>query len=217
MVTGMSISETLRPASLRAQGRSTEPERRAPRERPRRQVRRRIADVQGCLLSRFEGRRHGRCRGEEDRWRKHRTRTSAASNAGDEFCLKSTDGPAGRWSRPLAGIAPDFARYLIEFPSGDMDTRPGLGLRSREVAAIAALAALGNAAPELTAPIATGLNGGVLQAEIVEILMRTAVYAGFPAALNGLSAPTKGFPPQAATDDATRAGAAQGWRPRRAA
>ena len=98
-----------------------------------------------------------------------------------------------------------------------MDTRHGLGLRSREVAAIAALAALGNAAPQLTAPIATGLNGGVLQAEIVEILMRTAVYAGFPAALYGLSAPTKGFPPQAATDDATRAGAAQGWRPRRAA
>lgn len=46
----------------------------------------------------------------------------------------------------LQDITPDSARYLIEFPLGDIYARPGLGLRSREIATIAALTALGNAA-----------------------------------------------------------------------
>ncbi len=93
----------------------------------------------------------------------------------------------------LADIAPDFARYLVEFPFGDTYSRPGLDLRSREVATIAALAALGNAAPQLKVHIAAGLNVGLSRVEIVEILMQMAVYAGFPAALNGLFAAREVF------------------------
>jgi 4-carboxymuconolactone decarboxylase len=76
----------------------------------------------------------------------------------------------------LADIAPDFARYLIEFPFGDIYSRPGLDLRTRELATIAALTALGNAS----------LNIGCSREEIVETIIQMAVYAGFPAALNGL-------------------------------
>ena len=86
----------------------------------------------------------------------------------------------------LADIAPDFGRYLIEFPFGDIYTRPALDLRSREVATIAALTALGNAAPQLKVHIQAGLNVGLSRDEIVETIMQMAVYAGFPAALNGL-------------------------------
>ncbi len=86
----------------------------------------------------------------------------------------------------LQDIAPDFARYLIEFPFGDIYARPGLDLRSREIATIAALTALGNAAPQLKVHIAAGLNVGLTQEEITEVIMQMAVYAGFPAALNGL-------------------------------
>ncbi len=71
--------------------------------------------------------------------------------------------------------------------------RPGLDLRSREIATIAALAALGNAAPQLKVHIAAGLNVGLTRSEIVEILMQMAVYAGFPAALNGLFAAKEVF------------------------
>ena len=88
----------------------------------------------------------------------------------------------------LQDIAPDFARYLIEFPFGDIYARPGLDLRSREIATIAALTALGNAEPQLKVHIAAGLNVGLTQEEITEVIMQMAVYAGFPAALNGLFA-----------------------------
>ena len=88
----------------------------------------------------------------------------------------------------LRDIAPDFARYLIEFPFGDIYARPGLDLRSREIATIAALTALGNAEPQLKVHIAAGLNVGLTQEEITEVIMQMAVYAGFPTALNGLFA-----------------------------
>ena len=108
--------------------------------------------------------------------------------------LASIDGQAGqKVVDALADVAPDFARYLIEFPIGDIYSRPDLGLREREIATIAALTALGNAAPQLKVHIEAGLNVGLGRAEIVEILMQMAVYAGFPAALNGLFAAKEVF------------------------
>ena len=59
-----------------------------------------------------------------------------------EKALADIDGKAGQnVIDALADIAPDFARYLIEFPFGDIYSRPGLGLREREIATIAALCA----------------------------------------------------------------------------
>lgn len=108
--------------------------------------------------------------------------------------LRQIDGEAGeRVIDSLADIAPDFARYLIEFPFGDIYSRPGLDLRSREIAVIAALTAMGNAAPQLKVHLQAALNVGVTRQEIVEIIMQMAVYAGFPAALNGLSAAREVF------------------------
>jgi len=103
--------------------------------------------------------------------------------------LDDIDGEAGQnVIDALADIAPDFATYLLEFPFGDIYSRPGLGVREREIATIAALAAMGNAEPQLRVHIHAGLNVGLTREEIVEILMQMAVYAGFPAALNGLFA-----------------------------
>src|ERR1700740_1967619 len=84
-------------------------------------------------------------------------------------------------------------RYLIKFPFGDIYSRPGLDLRSREIATIAALTAMGNAAPQLKVHIEAGLNVGISRDEVVEIIMQMAVYAGFPAALNGLFAAKEVF------------------------
>lgn len=103
--------------------------------------------------------------------------------------LQRVDGKGGEAVvDSLRDIAPDFARYLIEFPFGDIYARPGLDLRSREIATIAALTALGNAEPQLKVHIAAGLNVGLTQEEITEAIMQMAVYAGFPEALNGLFA-----------------------------
>ena len=93
----------------------------------------------------------------------------------------------------LKQISPDFARYLIEFPFGDIYARPGLDLREREIATIAALTALGFAGPQLEVHVAAGLNVGLTKQEIVEIIIQMAVYAGFPAAINGLNAAKAAF------------------------
>nr|WP_314262297.1 carboxymuconolactone decarboxylase family protein [uncultured Devosia sp.] len=81
-----------------------------------------------------------------------------------------------------------LATLFIRIPFGDIYSRPGLDLRSRESATIAALAAMGNAAPQLKMHIGAGLNVGLTRQEIVELLVQMAVYTGFPAALNGLFA-----------------------------
>jgi 4-carboxymuconolactone decarboxylase len=101
--------------------------------------------------------------------------------------LSEIDGNAGvRVIESLNDIAPDFARYLIEFPFGDIYSRQGLDLKYREIATVSALTALGNAQPQLKVHIRAALNVGCSKAEILEVIMQMAVYAGFPAALNGL-------------------------------
>ncbi|WP_027132999.1 carboxymuconolactone decarboxylase family protein [Geminicoccus roseus] len=108
--------------------------------------------------------------------------------------LAEIDGKAGeRVIEALAEIAPDFAKMLIEFPFGDVYTRPGLDLRSREIATIAALTAMGTATPQLKVHIEAGLNVGLTRDEITETIIQMAVYAGFPAALNGLFAAKEVF------------------------
>src|SRR5215475_5994483 len=93
----------------------------------------------------------------------------------------------------LRDIAPDFATHLIEFAFGDIYSRPGLDLKSRQIATVAALTALGTATPQLRAHIHGALNVGWTRTEIVEVIMQMAVYAGFPAALNGLAAAKEVF------------------------
>ncbi|MRT11061.1 carboxymuconolactone decarboxylase family protein [Enterobacteriaceae bacterium RIT711] len=108
--------------------------------------------------------------------------------------LKEVDGHAGEnVIKSLSDIAPDFARLLIEFPFGDIYSRPGLDLKAREIAVVAALTALGNATPQLKVHIQGALNVGCSEQEIIEVIMQMAVYAGFPCALNGLFAAKEVF------------------------
>lgn len=103
--------------------------------------------------------------------------------------LAEVDGPAGlEIVAALSRDFPDFARYLVEYPFGDVYSRPGLGLRERELAVVAALAALGNAGPQLRVHLEAALHVGCTPIELHEVLVQISVYAGFPAALNGLAA-----------------------------
>ena len=87
----------------------------------------------------------------------------------------------------LRGIAPDFADWIVDFSYGDVMARPGLDLRSRQLATVAALTALGNAQPQLRVHVAGALRVGCRPQEIIEVILQMAVFAGFPAAINALT------------------------------
>lgn len=108
--------------------------------------------------------------------------------------LKEVDDHAGeKVIAALKDIAPDLGRHIVEFGFGQIYTRPGLTLRQRELATVAMLAALGNATPQLKVHIEAALNVGLSREEIVETLIQTAVYAGFPASLNAVFAAQEVF------------------------
>jgi 4-carboxymuconolactone decarboxylase len=95
--------------------------------------------------------------------------------------------------RVLETIAPDLARFTVEFGYGDIMARPALDLKTRQLATVAALTALANAAPQLRFHIEGALNVGWKPLEVVEVIMLSTVYAGFPAALNGVLAAKEVF------------------------
>ena len=86
----------------------------------------------------------------------------------------------------LEEISPDLKKYAVEFAFGDIHCRPGLSLQCREIATIAALTALGTAPTQLRAHIHGALNVGCSEQEVLETILQMALYAGFPAAINGL-------------------------------
>src|SRR4030081_2366837 len=75
-------------------------------------------------------------------------------------------------------VAPDLARYVVEFGYGDVYSRPGLDDRSRQLTAIAALSALGGAEPQLEYHIGIALNVGVEPREIVETIIPLPPFLG---------------------------------------
>jgi 4-carboxymuconolactone decarboxylase len=99
--------------------------------------------------------------------------------------LAEVDGEAGqRVIEAMQSVAPDLARYVIEFGFGDVYSRDGLDLRTRELATVAGLVALGHAQPQLKVHVHGALNVGCTPAEIVEVIIQMVLYAGFPAAIN---------------------------------
>ncbi len=103
--------------------------------------------------------------------------------------LTKIDGEAGQnVIDSLQDICPDLARFTIEYPFGDIYTRPALDLKSREIATVAALTALANCQPQLKVHLNAAMNVGCTEDEIKEVILQMSVYAGFPAALNGMFA-----------------------------
>lgn len=74
-----------------------------------------------------------------------------------------------------------FQDLITRFAWGDVWARPGLDRRTRSCITISLLAALGHH-EELAMHVRAGLRAGLSPAEIQEVLLHTAVYAGVPAA-----------------------------------
>jgi 4-carboxymuconolactone decarboxylase len=101
--------------------------------------------------------------------------------------LDEIDGPAGRQVvASLEQVAPDLARFIVEFGFGEVYSRPGLDRRSREITTIATLTALGGCEPQLSVHVGAGLNVGLTPGEIIETITHTCFYAGFPRSINAV-------------------------------
>jgi 4-carboxymuconolactone decarboxylase len=90
--------------------------------------------------------------------------------------------------RALASVdelSADMQQYVTEAAWGSVWTRPGLPRRERSIITLSMLVAL-NRPHELRVHVLGGLNNGLAQKEIVELIMHSAAYCGFPAALDAL-------------------------------
>jgi len=87
----------------------------------------------------------------------------------------------------LGKVAPDLGNYVLEYIFGDLYHRSGLDLKTKQMLTVTILATLGNAKPQLAYHINGALNIGITRQEIIDIMTHISGYAGFPAALNGVS------------------------------
>ena len=81
-----------------------------------------------------------------------------------------------------------FAETLVEYAYGRHYAREGLDLKTRQIATVAALTALGGqTGPQLRINIEHALAAGATERELLEVIWQMAVYGGMPAAINGMN------------------------------
>lgn len=101
--------------------------------------------------------------------------------------LESVDGEAGdRLLEALGDVAPDMVHHISAFAYGDIYARPGLVPRDRQLVTLGALTAMGGTEGELRIHIGTALTVGLTPEEIIESLMHSTLYCGFPRAINAI-------------------------------
>ena len=80
----------------------------------------------------------------------------------------------------------DLGRMIVSFVYGEGYTREVLATRDREIAAVAALVALGRSS-QIPQHLRASLKAGVTPDELTEVIIQTATIAGFPVAMNAMS------------------------------
>ena len=86
--------------------------------------------------------------------------------------------------RAIAGttdLTADFQDFITRVAWGDIWSRPGLDRRSRSVAVLTALIALGHH-EELAMHLRAGLRNGLTVDEVKEVILQAGLYCGVPAA-----------------------------------
>jgi 4-carboxymuconolactone decarboxylase len=84
------------------------------------------------------------------------------------------------------GLAQDLARFGVEFSFGDIYSRPGLTLAQRELLSLASLVTIGGLEPQLRGHTRGAVHVGCTPTEIIETVIHTVQYCGFPKALNAV-------------------------------
>lgn len=107
-----------------------------------------------------------------------------AYNPGMETAL------AGRYD----DLVPGLSRSVVDFAWGQQYGREGLDIKTRWLATVAALTAIGGQTrPQLKVNIAAARRAGATKREIGEVIWQMSLYGGFPAAINGLNAALEVF------------------------
>ena len=102
---------------------------------------------------------------------------------------KEIDSEAGgKGINCLKDISADIRISSVEFAFGDIYTKNGLDLKSKEIAVVAALTAMGTAKPHLKIHINGALNTGSSINELKEVILQMSVYSGFPSSIYGMNA-----------------------------
>jgi 4-carboxymuconolactone decarboxylase len=83
-------------------------------------------------------------------------------------------------------LTADLFQLALQYGYGAVWQRPDLDRKSRVVCAVAAFTALG-CEPQLRGFLHAARNVGLQNEEIVELIMQTAPYGGFPRALNAVA------------------------------
>lgn len=108
--------------------------------------------------------------------------------------LDAIDGAAGASViAALDDISPELGHQVVAWGFGEIYSRPGLEPRDRQLVTLGMLAALGGCEPQLDVHINAALNVGLAPQQIIEAFLHSAVYCGFPRALNATFTAKKVF------------------------
>ncbi|MEV4093953.1 carboxymuconolactone decarboxylase family protein [Streptosporangium saharense] len=108
--------------------------------------------------------------------------------------LDTIDGTAGaNVLAALGDVAPELAHQIVAWGFGEIYSRPGLEPRDRQLVTLGMLTALGGCEPQLEVHVNASLNVGLTPQQIIETLLHSAAYCGFPKALNATFAAKKVF------------------------
>lgn len=84
----------------------------------------------------------------------------------------------------LFATVPALGEMAVGTVYGHLHERPGLDNRTREAATLAAIVAAGMVGPPLSVHLRTGLAAGLSPAEVCEVVVQAAAFAGFPRAVS---------------------------------
>lgn len=84
----------------------------------------------------------------------------------------------------LFAALPALGELAVGTVYGHLHERPGLDSRTREAATLAAIVAAGMVGPPLSVHLRTGLAAGLSPAEVCEVVVQAAAFAGFPRAVS---------------------------------
>jgi len=108
--------------------------------------------------------------------------------------LDAVDGEAGaNVIKALGDISPELGHQVVAWGFGEIYARPELAPRDRQLVTLGMLTALGGCEPQLEVHVNAALNVGLTPQQIVEALLHSAVYCGFPRAINATFAAKKVF------------------------
>lgn len=119
--------------------------------------------------------------------------------------LASIDGEDGQAVvESLQDIAPDLGKWIVEFAFGDVYADPTLDARQRELVTLGSLVTQGDTAPQLRVHIDAALHVGLTRSEVVQAILQTAPYVGFPRVINAVNVAREVFRNQETGDAPTQ-------------